>query len=110
MDRPAHVADILTTHVLSAGIKDEALIAPYPGIASYRDRCLARPAWKRALQAYCARVEAGSLDSAEKGAPQNGMSSSMSSKPVADFCGAGLLGAGRAAGRSPALPAPRSLP
>jgi glutathione S-transferase len=45
--------------VLSAGIKDEALIAPYPGIASYRDRCLARPAWKRAIEAYCARVEAG---------------------------------------------------
>ena len=40
------VADILMVHVLS-GIKYEALIAPYPGIASYRDRCLARPAWKR---------------------------------------------------------------
>jgi hypothetical protein len=53
MDDPAHVAGILMTHVLSAGIKDEALIA------SYRDRCLARPAWKRALEAYCARVEAG---------------------------------------------------
>jgi hypothetical protein len=62
MDDPAH--DLGTEayrrlSVLSAGIKDEALIAPYPGIASYRDRCLARPAWKRALEAYCARVEAG---------------------------------------------------
>lgn len=50
------VADILLVHVLS-GIKDERLIAPYPGVASYRDRCLARPAWKRAIEAYCARVE-----------------------------------------------------
>ena len=53
------VADILMAHVLSAGIKDEALIAPYPGVASYRDRCLARPAWKRTIKAYFARVEAG---------------------------------------------------
>ena len=34
------LADILMAHVLS-GIKDEGLIAPYPGITSYRDRCLA---------------------------------------------------------------------
>lgn len=53
------IADILMAHVLSAGIKDEGLIAPYPGIASYRDRCLARPAWKRTIEAYCERVEAG---------------------------------------------------
>jgi glutathione S-transferase len=53
------VVDILMAHVLSAGIKDEGLIAPYPRIASYRDRCLARPAWKRTIEAYCARVEAG---------------------------------------------------
>lgn len=53
------VADILTAHVLAAGIKDEALLAPYPGLVAYRERCLARPAWKRTIQAYCARVEAG---------------------------------------------------
>ena len=53
------VADILMAHVLYSGIKDETLIAPYPGVASYRDRCLARPAWKRTVEAYCARVEAG---------------------------------------------------
>lgn len=53
------VADILMTHVLESGIKDERLIAPYPGVVSYRDRCLARPAWKRIIEAYCARVEAG---------------------------------------------------
>src|SRR5450432_2313862 len=53
------VADILMAHVLLSGIKDEGLIAPYPGIAAYRDRCLARPAWRRTIEAYCARVEAG---------------------------------------------------
>jgi len=53
------VADILMAHVLQSGIKDEGLLAPYPAVASYRDRCLARPAWKRIIEAYCARVEAG---------------------------------------------------
>jgi glutathione S-transferase len=53
------IADILMAHVLSSGIKDEGLITPYPGVVAYRDRCLARPAWKRAFEAYCARVEAG---------------------------------------------------
>lgn len=51
------VADILTVHVLSV-VPDEALLAPYPGVVAYRDRCLARPAWQRAFQAYCERVEA----------------------------------------------------
>ena len=53
------IADILVAHVLFSGIKDEKLVAPYPGVASYRDRCLARPAWTRTLEAYFARVEAG---------------------------------------------------
>ncbi len=53
------VADILMAHVLTSGIKDKALITPYPGVASYRDRCLDRPAWKKTMEAYCARVEAG---------------------------------------------------
>lgn len=53
------VADILMAHVLLSGIKDEGLIVPYPRVASYRDRCLARPAWKRTIAAYGARVEAG---------------------------------------------------
>lgn len=53
------VADILMAHVLSAGVKDEGLIAPYPGLVAYRDRCLARPAWQRTIAAYSARVEAG---------------------------------------------------
>jgi glutathione S-transferase len=53
------VADILMAHVLSAGIKDESLLSPHPGVVAYRDRCLARPAWQRAMAAYLARVEAG---------------------------------------------------
>ena len=52
------IADILMAHVLSAGIKDAGLIAPYPGVVAYRDRCLARPAWARTLEAYNARVVA----------------------------------------------------
>ncbi|SHN33832.1 glutathione S-transferase family protein [Rhizobacter sp. OV335] len=52
------VADILMAHVLSSGIKDASLIAPYPKLVSYRDRCLARSAWKRTFESYCARVEA----------------------------------------------------
>ena len=52
------VADILMAHAL-AEIKDEGLIAPYARVASYRDRCFARAAWKRTIDSYCARVEAG---------------------------------------------------
>ncbi|HZF79820.1 MAG TPA: glutathione S-transferase family protein [Rubrivivax sp.] len=52
------VADILVAHVVSVGIKDESLIAPYAGVAAYRDRCLSRPAWKRTIEAYSERVEA----------------------------------------------------
>ena len=52
------VADILMAHVL-AGIQDATLIAPYPRVVSCRDRRLARPAWQRTIDAYCARVEAG---------------------------------------------------
>ena len=52
------VADILMAHVLLSGIKDDGLIAPYPKLVAYRERCLARPAWKRTIEAYCARVEA----------------------------------------------------
>ena len=51
------VADILMAHVLDE-IKDPAMLERYPRVASYRDRCFARPAWKRALDSYLARVEA----------------------------------------------------
>ncbi|MDR7272173.1 glutathione S-transferase [Pelomonas saccharophila] len=53
------IADILMAHVLSAGVKDESLVAPYPRVLAYRGRCLARPAWQRAHAAYCERVVAG---------------------------------------------------
>ena len=52
------VADILMAHALDE-IKDDGLLAPYARVASYRARCLARPAWKRTLERYLARVEAG---------------------------------------------------
>jgi len=38
-------------------IRDKRLIEPYPRVASYRERCFARPAWKRTIESYCARVE-----------------------------------------------------
>jgi glutathione S-transferase len=52
------VADILMSHVLGE-IKDDALIKLYARVASYRDRCFARPAWKRTIESYCARVAEG---------------------------------------------------
>jgi glutathione S-transferase len=51
------VADILMAHVLGV-VKDQSLIEPYARVLGYRDRCLARPAWKRTMESYCARVEA----------------------------------------------------
>jgi glutathione S-transferase len=51
------IADILMTHVI--GVEAEAeLLAPFTNVRAYLDRCRARPAWHRALDAYCARVEA----------------------------------------------------
>jgi glutathione S-transferase len=49
------VADILMALVLSE-LKDERILAPYPQVRAYRDRCTARPAWQRVLQRYRARV------------------------------------------------------
>ena len=51
------VADILMAHTL-AEIKDKSLLEPCARVASYRERCFARPAWKRTLDSYFARVEA----------------------------------------------------
>lgn len=51
------VADILMTHVLDAETQDE-MLKPYPNLVSYRARCTDRPAWKKTLDAYYARVEA----------------------------------------------------
>lgn len=52
------VADILMTHVLSAGSTDPALVEPHANVRAYLARCLDRPAWKRTIEAYRARVEA----------------------------------------------------
>jgi glutathione S-transferase len=53
------VADILMAHVLSAGIADKTLLTAFPSVASYRDRCLARPAWAQTIESYNSRVVAG---------------------------------------------------
>ena len=51
------VADILMTHVLDAGTREE-MLKPYPNLLAYRARCTGRPAWKKTLDAYYERVEA----------------------------------------------------
>jgi glutathione S-transferase len=51
------VADILMTHVLGGGT-DPNLLKPYANVREYRARCMDRPAWKKAFNAYCDRVEA----------------------------------------------------
>jgi len=52
------VADILMAHVLTQ-TNDPALFDPHPRVQDYRERCLARPAWRRTIERYCERVEAG---------------------------------------------------
>jgi glutathione S-transferase len=52
------VADILMTHVLAAGSTDQGLLAAHQNIRAYLQRCLDRPAWKKTIAAYEARVEA----------------------------------------------------
>ena len=51
------VADILMTHVLDAGARQE-MLKPYPNLLAYRARCTERPAWKKTVDAYSERVEA----------------------------------------------------
>lgn len=48
------VADIMMAGVLR-NIRKTDLLAPYPQIRAYYDRCFARPAWQRTLQAYADR-------------------------------------------------------
>jgi glutathione S-transferase len=52
------VADILMTHVISGGT-DQTLLKPHANILAYKARCTERPAWKRTIEAYSERVEAG---------------------------------------------------
>jgi glutathione S-transferase len=51
------VADILMTHVLGGGT-DQELLKTCSNVLAYKARCMDRPAWKRTLEAYRARVEA----------------------------------------------------
>ena len=51
------VADILMAHVLGSGT-DAALLDPHPNLRRYVAHCTGRPAWRRTLDAYHARVEA----------------------------------------------------
>jgi glutathione S-transferase len=51
------VADILMTHVLDAGTREE-MLNPHSNLLAYRTRCTERPAWKKTVDAYCKRVEA----------------------------------------------------
>lgn len=44
------LADILMAHVVRSGMKDEALIAPYPAVTAYRAGCMARAAWRRTIR------------------------------------------------------------
>jgi glutathione S-transferase len=39
-------------------VAESELLAPYAHVRAYLERCQARPAWHRAHEAYCARVEA----------------------------------------------------
>ena len=52
------VVDIVMSHVL-AEVRDERLLEPFENIRSYRDRCVSRAAWRRTMEKYLARVEAG---------------------------------------------------
>lgn len=51
------VADILMTHVISAGT-DQSLVKPHANVVAYQKRCTDRPMWKKTIDAYCDRVEA----------------------------------------------------
>jgi glutathione S-transferase len=51
------VADILMTHVLDVGT-EPAMLQEHPSLVAYRARCTERPAWKKTVAAYHARVEA----------------------------------------------------
>ena len=49
------VADILMTHVLDAGTRSE-MLASCPNLLAYRARCTGRPAWRKTVDSYEARV------------------------------------------------------
>ena len=49
------VADIMMAGVLR-GIRKTDLMAPFPKVKAYYERCLARPAWQRTLALYAERL------------------------------------------------------
>ena len=49
------VADIMMACVLR-GTRKTDLMAPFPGVKAYYERCLARPAWQRTLALYAERI------------------------------------------------------
>jgi glutathione S-transferase len=49
------VADIMMSCVLR-GIRKTDLMEPYPMVKAYYERCIARPAWQRALTLYAERL------------------------------------------------------
>jgi glutathione S-transferase len=51
------VADIMMASVLR-GVRKTDLLAPFPKIQSYYERCFARPAWQRTLKLYAERLGA----------------------------------------------------
>jgi glutathione S-transferase len=55
MDHPNH--DLDSPAVLDAGTHQE-MLKPFPNLLAYRARCTQRPAWKKTVDAYQARVEA----------------------------------------------------
>jgi len=50
-------ADILMAHVIGIDAHAER-VAQHPHVKAYVDRCKARPAWQRVIDAYCERVVA----------------------------------------------------
>lgn len=52
------IADVLMVHVLQV-VKDKSILENYKNVKSYRDRCLARAAWKNTIDRYFKNVEAG---------------------------------------------------
>jgi glutathione S-transferase len=49
------VADIMMANVLRS-IRKTELMAPYPRMKAYFERCHARPAWQRTLGLYAERL------------------------------------------------------
>ena len=49
------VADLMMAGLLR-GVRKTDLMAPFPKVKAYYERCLARPAWQRTLRLYAERI------------------------------------------------------